>query len=86
MTLKQLYERSENQSKNSYQNNKHFSIIENGIKAVNIYHKFSNGRIQPGACDETQRFITISIDTSISYLITTDNHDEGDIIMRILRY
>jgi hypothetical protein len=86
MTLKQLYERSENQSKNSYQNNKHFSIIENGIKAVNTYHKFSNGRIQPGACDETQRFITISIDTSISYLITTDNHDEGDIIMRILRY
>jgi hypothetical protein len=92
ITLKELHERSEKHFNNSNrfrypnQNNKHLLIIENGIKAVNAYHQFADGLIRPGACDETQRFTTISIDTPIHYLVTTENHDEGDIIMRILRY
>jgi len=92
ITLKELYERSEKQLKNSNrfrylnQNNKNLLIIQNGIKAVNTYHQFADGLIRPGACDETQRFTTISMDTPIDYLVTTENYDEGDIIMRILRY
>jgi hypothetical protein len=92
ITLNELYERGQKRQKNTNrlnytnQNNQHLSIIENGIKAVNTYHKFADGLIRPGACDETQRFTTISIDTPISYLVTTENYDEGDIIMRILRY
>lgn len=61
------------------------SIIKNGIEAINQYHRFADGLIQPGACDETQRFETVSTDTPIHYLVTNENHDEGDIIMRILR-
>jgi hypothetical protein len=92
ISLKELYERGQKREKKSnrfnYQNqtNEHLTIIENGIKAVNAYHKFADGLIRPGACDETQRFTTISIETPISYLLTTENHDEGDIVMRILRY
>jgi hypothetical protein len=92
ITLKELYERGQKHCKNSNrlnysnQNNQHLLIIENGIKAVNAYHKFADGLIRPGACDETQRFTPISIDTPIHYLVTTENHDEGDIVMRILRY
>jgi hypothetical protein len=92
VTLKELYERGQKHHENSNrltypdQNNQQLLIIENGIKAVNAYHKFADGLIRPGACDETQRFTTISIDTPIHYLVTTENHDEGDIIMRILRY
>lgn len=92
ITFQELHDRAEKQAKGSncfrcpIQNNKHLSIIQNGIKAVNAYHEFANGLIQPGACDETQRFTRISIDTPISYLVTTENHDEGDMIMRILRY
>jgi hypothetical protein len=92
VTLKELHERGQKHFNNSNrlrypnQNNKHLVIIENGIKAVNAYHKFADGLIRPGACDETQRFPTISIDTPIDYLVTTENHDEGDIVMRILRY
>jgi hypothetical protein len=91
ITLKELYDRGQKREKKSnrfnYQNqtNEHWTIIENGIKAVNAYHKFADGLIQPGACDETQHFQTISIETPISYLLTTENHDEGDIVMRILR-
>ena len=92
VTLNELYERGQKSIKNSNrfrypnQNNKHLSIIQNGIKAVNIYHQFADGLIRPGACDETQRFTKITSDTPIHYLVTTENHDEGDIIMRILRY
>ncbi len=68
------------------ENKTHQSIIDNGIKAVNAYHDFADGLIQPGACDETQHFTSITIDTPISYLTTTDNYDEGDIVLRILRY
>ena len=91
ITLNELHQRAEKQLRN-YMNmkyiqcrTKHLRIIENGIRAVNAYHQFTNGLIQPGACDKKQRFTTISIDTPISYLVTTENHDEGDIIMRILR-
>ena len=86
ITLKELFERHENQSKNFQRENPNFTIVQNGIKAVNTYHAFSQGLIKPGACDKTQQFVIISIDTPISYLVTTDNHDEGDVIMRILRY
>jgi len=63
----------------------HEKIIDYGMKAVNEYHKFADGYIRPGACDETQHFLPIDETTSISYLVTTDNHDESDIILRILR-
>ncbi|CAF3288496.1 unnamed protein product [Rotaria sp. Silwood2] len=62
----------------------HHSIIKNGIEAVNLYHKFADGLIQPGACDETQRFDQVSSQTPIHYLVTNENPDEGDIVMRIL--
>ena len=92
MTLKELHERAEKQLLSNtswkYQNSqgKYLTIIDNGIKAVNAYHQFTNGMIQPGACDKKELFTIISMDTPISYLVTTENHDEGDIIMRILRY
>ena len=91
ITLRTLFERAE---KCSYQCGKardrnrkehHQTIIDNGIAAVNHYHEVSGGRIQPGACHETQRFATIEFDTPVHYLVTTENPDEGDIIMRILR-
>lgn len=91
-TLEELYERGEKHYKNIHQtqlfneNKPHLSIINAGIKAVNAYHKFADGLIRPGACDETQRFYPIAMDTPISYLVTTENYDEGNIIMRILRY
>ncbi|CAF2702978.1 unnamed protein product [Rotaria sp. Silwood2] len=90
ITLKQLYDRGQKHYNTShyqkYQNEDktHQLIIEKGIEAVNIYHQFSDGLIRPGACDETQRFSIISFDTSVNYLVTNDNHDEGDIIMRII--
>ncbi|CAF3326320.1 unnamed protein product [Rotaria sp. Silwood2] len=91
ITLRELYERGQKRFSTIYnfdnrnENNNHMLIIENGIKAVNIYHKFTDGLIQPGACDETQRFFIIGHDTLVSYLVTTGNNDEGDIIMRIIR-
>jgi hypothetical protein len=88
ITLKQLYDRGEKNYNNlQYQNENrtHRSVIDNGIEAVNTYHQFANGLIRPGACDETQRFTKITFDTPVNYLVTNDNHDEGDIIMRILR-
>lgn len=84
ITLKELFDRYQKQSRN--ENETHENIIEKGIQAVNDYHRFADGLIRPGACDETQRFSTISFDTPVSYLVTTENHDEGDIIMRILRF
>ena len=82
MTLQKLYDQGEKYRQNEIK--PHRTIIDNGIKAVNEYHQFADGLIRPGACDETQRFQTISFDTPIHYLVTTENHDEGDIIMRIL--
>lgn len=89
ITLKQLFERGEkylNHSQYQNDNKTHQIIIENGIEAVKKYHQFSDGLIRPGACDQTQRFTIISFDTPIHYLVTNENHDEGDIIMRILRF
>ncbi|CAF0904066.1 unnamed protein product [Adineta ricciae] len=85
ITLKELYDRGQKyyqqhqNEERSYQ-----SIIDSGIEAVNQYHQFTNGLIRPGACDETQRFPKITIETPVSYLATNENHDEGDIIMRII--
>ncbi|CAF4026337.1 unnamed protein product, partial [Rotaria sordida] len=90
VSLQELYQRGRKYCNYSddfqYQNqkDKHLLIIENGIKAVNAYHHFTNGLIRPGACDETQRFTTVTMETPISYLVTSESYDEGDIIMRIL--
>ncbi|CAF4842456.1 unnamed protein product, partial [Rotaria sp. Silwood1] len=90
ITLKQLYDRGQKYYNHSHyqqdqnEDKMHRTIIEKGIEAVNIYHQFSDGFIRPGACDETQRFSIISFDTPINYLVTNENHDEGDIIMRII--
>jgi hypothetical protein len=88
ITLKQLYDRGQKHFNHSHyqnENKTHRSIIENGIEAVSTYHQFTDGLIQPGACDETQRFKTITFDTPVHYVVTNENHDEGDIIMRIIR-
>lgn len=91
VTLEQLYRRGQEHHNNAdhllegNRNNNHLSTIENGIEAVNGYHAFTDGLIRPGACDETQRFKIITMETPIHYLVTTENHDEGDIVMRILR-
>ena len=91
ITLRELFERAEKHSdhlgelRNQNRKERHQTIIDDGIKAVNDYHRFSGGLIQPGACHETQRFTTITFDTPVHYLVTTENPDEGDIIMRILR-
>jgi hypothetical protein len=92
VTLEELYQRGQKHSNDLRQfqhqnrNNNYSLIIDNGILAVNAYHQFIDGLIRPGACDQTQRFTKIARETPIHYLVTTANHDEGDIIMRILRY
>ncbi len=89
--LQQLYELGKKHYKNMQQtqllngNKSHQSIIDNGIKAINEYHKFAGGLIRPGACNETQHFLAIDMNTLVSYLVTTSNHDESDIVGRILR-
>jgi hypothetical protein len=91
ISLEQLHARAEKRSHqfyNSYdqsQKKNHQTIIDSGIKAVNSYHQYAHGLIRPGACNQTQRFETITIDTPVNYLLTMDNTDEGNIIMRILR-
>ena len=91
VTLNELYERGVKHSNenNLYRqgnaNKTHLVIIENGIKTVNAYHHFTDGLIRPDVCDRTERFSAISFDTSIHYLVTTSNRDEGNIVMRILR-
>ena len=85
ITLKQLYERASNRWRLHNEQNKYYTIIENGIEAVNAYHTFTNGQIQPGPCDISQRFETISMETSISYLVETENYEDANIVMRILR-
>jgi hypothetical protein len=89
ISLRELIDRGQQRLKLSNRlnlNQQHQIIVDNGIKAINAYHSFSDGLIRPGACDERQRFQPVSIDTSISYLVTTKEHDEGDIIRRIMRY
>jgi hypothetical protein len=91
INLKELYDRGQKYYNRSHyqqyqnENKTHRSIIENGIAAVNSYHEFADGLIRPGACDETQRFALISFESPVQYLVTNENPDEGDIIMRILR-
>ena len=87
LTLQELFERAcqsltrENQeTKRKYQ-----TIIDNGIEAVNKYHEFADGLIQPGACDRTQHFQKISVDTPVNYLIDVGLEDEGNIVMLILK-
>ncbi|CAF1573843.1 unnamed protein product [Rotaria sp. Silwood1] len=90
VTLKKLYDRaqtifvSSHHQQYPHETDNHFNIINKGIEAINAYHKFTDGLIRPGACDETQRFSTVSFDTPVHYFVTTENHDEGDITMRIL--
>jgi hypothetical protein len=89
--LQELHELGKKHYKNMQQtqifneNKSHQSIIDNGIKAIKEYHQFAGGLIQPGACDETQHFMAIDMHTLVSYLVTTSNHDESDIVWRILR-
>jgi hypothetical protein len=87
ITLEDLLKRAEQNSNiiNQRLRAQHHSIVDKGLEAVNLYHQFADGLIQPGACDETQRFNGVSMKTSIHYLVTNENHDEGDIVMRILR-
>ncbi|CAF4331676.1 unnamed protein product, partial [Rotaria sp. Silwood2] len=90
ITLKELYDRAKQHLSNftsSHRRNEaknHMEIIDKGINAINAYHKFTNGLIRPGACDETQHFSEVSIETSVHYLVTNENPDDEDIIMRIL--
>ncbi len=91
ITLNELYNRGQKHSnehifQHHNRNNNYSLIIDNGIQAVNAYHEFADGLIRPGVCDRTQRFIKITRETSIHYLVTTPNSDEGNIVMRILRY
>ncbi|CAF3675559.1 unnamed protein product [Rotaria sp. Silwood1] len=91
ITLKELHDRAKEHLSNftcwhrRSEAKNHMDIITKGIEAVNAYHTFTNGLIRPGPCDETQRFTEISLSTPVSCLITNENPDEGDIIMRILR-
>jgi hypothetical protein len=92
ITLEELYQRGQRHSNEPHhfqhhnKNSNYSMIIENGIQAVNAYHQFTDGLIRPGACDLTQRFTKMTRHTPVHYLVTTSNHDEGDIVMRILRY
>jgi hypothetical protein len=91
ISLKELHARANKRSEQFYdsydQNEKenHRDIIDHGIEAVNAYHRFSQGLIRPGACDQTERFKPIEFDTPANYLLTTNNADDGNIVMRILR-
>ncbi|CAF0920677.1 unnamed protein product [Didymodactylos carnosus] len=72
--------------KKQFRQNENFydNIVQKGIEAINRYHTFTNGYIQPGRCNLTQQFQSITIDTLLTYLMTTQNSDESDIIMRII--
>jgi hypothetical protein len=85
VSLEELYKQACQSSNRLHQQNEYKTIIENGIEAVNTYHQFADGQIRPGACDLTQRFETISMKTHVNYLVETDNPEDGNIIMRILR-
>lgn len=87
MSLEDLYHRGEKYLLNDHQQKKKncLLIIDQGIEAVNAYHQFTDGLIRPGVCDRTQRFSEITRQTPVHYLLTTSNHDEGNIISRILK-
>lgn len=88
ITLQDLYERACQFLKigrNSHLDTMYHTIIDEGIEAVNAYHKFTDGYIRPGPCDLTQRFEIISMETSMNYLVQIQNEDEGNIVKRILR-
>ena len=91
ITLKELHDRAKEHFSNytfwhrRHEAKNHMDIIMKGIEAVNAYHTFTNGLIQPRPCNATQQFTEISLTTPVHYLLTNDNPDEGDIIMRILR-
>ena len=88
ITLQELYERACQFLKidrNSHLETTYRTIIENGIEAVNAYHRFADGLIRPGPCDLTQRFQTISIETPVNYLVRTGDEEAGNIVKRILR-
>ena len=88
ISLEHLYTKSREHFaslKQDSQSMKHWSIIQDGIEAVNAYHQFSGGQIRPGACEVTQTFKDISLTTPVSYLVESKNVDEGDIIRRILK-
>ncbi|CAF1064818.1 unnamed protein product [Adineta steineri] len=90
ITLKVLHDRAKEHLNNYtcwHRRNEarnHMDIIIQGIEAVNAYHTYTNGLIRPGPCDITQHFTKITLDTPVHYLITSENPDEGDLIMRIL--
>lgn len=87
VTLLELHDRAEKRFQHSTfsPNDQHKTIIDQGIAAVNQYHQFAGGFIRPGACNETQRFTKIEVDTPVHYLVAHGNPDEGNIVMRILR-
>ncbi|CAF4530130.1 unnamed protein product, partial [Didymodactylos carnosus] len=82
VTLIELYNIAKQHYKQT--SSHHWEIIVNGIDAINKYHDMTNGFIRPGVCDQTQYFEKVTKKSQISYLATTGNYDEGDIIMRIL--
>ncbi|CAF1176839.1 unnamed protein product [Adineta ricciae] len=90
ITLEELQIRAQTRSQHwndTYDDNGQndpYTIIARGIEAVNNYHEYTQGLIKPGACNRSQQFEKVSIDTPVSYLLTTNNDDEGNIIMRIL--
>ncbi|CAF1180202.1 unnamed protein product, partial [Adineta ricciae] len=90
ISLNELLERAERcscqygSSYNQSEKENHRQIIQEGIDAVNSYHQFSNGLIQPGACNQMEKFSTITFDSPVNVLLTTSNSDEGNIIIRIL--
>lgn len=88
ISLYELYQRSRTSFARSQQfneSNKHLLIIEKGIEAVNAYHQFTGGVVRLGACDMTQRFVPITLETPVSYLVETEHTNQGDIIGRIMK-
>ena len=91
ITLKELHNRGKQHLTNytflhrRHEVKNHMDIITKGIKAVNAYHTFTGGLIRPGPCDQTEYFEQISLDTPVHYLVTNENLDEGNIVLRILR-
>ena len=58
-----------------------------GIEAVNTFHRVEGGTLQPGACDETQRFDPIGDETKLLYVLTDPKHEGGpNILFHIVRY
>eukprot|EP01043_Picozoa_sp_COSAG02_P014978 COSAG02_NODE_626_length_19349_cov_11.664468_11_plen_2738_part_01 len=61
--------------------------VERGIDAVNEFHSAEGGTLQPGACDETQRFDEIGDQTKLLYVLTDPKNDGGpNILFHIMSY